>query len=439
MKKIVSLILVISLILTIGGCKAKDKEKDIIDIGDAISTSNVVTETEDIVPEPEPEPVDDIRTATFGAVGDIMYHDDQLERGYNSNTDTFDLYQSFQYFDEYLKAPDYMIANMETTLAGKNKGSKNDIHGYCEWPRFNSPEILATNIKDSGIDLVTTVNNHSLDSDIAGVNSTLDFLDAAGVEHLGTYRSQEEKDTLFIKDINGITFGITSYTYCTNGITIPEGYEYVINDLNWYAPENVQKMVDEIKALDESGVDFVVVSLHMGNEYEENQYSFQEDMVDKAFEAGADIILGGHPHVLQPMEIRTVGEGVNERMGIVIYSLGNFISSQIYTGSGSAHKDLGTMLEFKFQKINDEPATIENLYVIPTISYWSDDEISVLPLKEALENPEKFAPLLNTSNMERLLFAETYSINHLTKYLDYEIAYNNYKFEILLKKPLTNE
>lgn len=432
MKKLVSLLLVVVVFTT--GCKYFAVKNDDNNKITNTVTEHVTTNTPDPEPEPDPEPVDIIRTATIGAIGDIMYHDDQLYRAYDPATDTFDMSQSFKYFKEYLEAPDYLIANMETTLAGRYNGNRTNIHGYCEWPMFNSPEILAQNIKDAGIDLVTTVNNHSLDSGIKGVNSTLDYLDAAGVEHVGTYRSQEEKNQLFIRDVNGITFGITSYTYCTNGIPIPEGHEYSINDLNWYAKENVQKMVDEIKALDESGVDIVIVSLHMGNEYEEDQYSYQIDMVNKAFEAGADVIFGGHPHVIQPMEIRKVGEGENERLGVVIYSLGNFISSQIYTGAGSPHKDIGTMMEVTFQKINDEPATIENIYLIPTVVYWSDDEISVLPVKEALENPEKFAPILNMNKMGRLEFAEKYAINHLTKNLEEEIVYNSYKFEIILKK-----
>lgn len=369
------------------------------------------------------------RHVTLTAVGDIMMHQWQITRGYDAATDTFDYADSFTYVKPYLEQADFTFGNLDTTFAGRYKGSNSDILGYACYPMFNAPEILGNNLQDVGIDMLATANNHSLDSGKNGVFATLDYLDSIGMKHLGTARSEEEKDALTIVDVNGITFGFTCYTYGTNGIPVPSDATYSVNSLYNYEEDKLQEMCDNVRALKEAGVDIVMPIIHFGTEYREMPDSYQEMCVDMLFDAGADVIIGGHPHVVEPMEIREItNPDGTTRTGYVIYSMGNFISSQRY--ENGVMKDIGLILDMEFEKSGSE-TRLTAWNFAPTYVYWTDDVIGVVPVLEAYENRDQYA-FLSEKDWGRIEDSYNKTIKTLTAVTDcpYEIKDYRYVFQI---------
>lgn len=370
-----------------------------------------------------------VKQVTLTAIGDIMMHQWQITRGYDSATDTFDYAESFTYVEPYLSEADFTFGNLETTFAGRYNGSSSDILGYACYPMFNAPEVLGNNLQDVGVDMVATANNHSLDSGLQGVYSTLDYLDSIGMKHVGTARSQEEQQELCIVEVDGITFGFACYTYATNGLPVPSSAPFSVNTLEMYEEVKIEAMCENVRALDEAGVDVVMPIIHFGTEYREMQDSWQEMCVDRLFDAGADIIVGSHPHVVEPMEIREItNPDGTTRTGYVIYSLGNFISSQRY--ESGVMKDIGLIMDMDFEKKGDT-TTLVGWRFAPTYVYWKDDVIGVVPVVEAHENPAAFA-FLEEKDWVRIEDSYQKTIQTLTKVTDcpYEIVDYEYNFKI---------
>lgn len=369
------------------------------------------------------------REVTITAVGDIMMHQWQITRGYDAATDTFDYADSLTYVESYLSEADFTFGNLETTFAGRYKGSNSDILGYACYPMFNAPEVLGNNLQDAGVDMVATANNHSLDSGLQGVYSTLDYLDSIGMEHVGTARSQEEQQELCIIEVDGITFGFACYTYATNGLPVPSSAPYCVNTLEMYEDSKIEAMCENVRALDEAGVDVVMPIIHFGTEYREMPDSWQEMCIDKLFAAGADIIVGSHPHVVEPMEIREItNPDGTKKTGYVIYSLGNFISSQRY--EEGVMKDIGLIMDMDFEKKGDTTQLVGWRFA-PTYVYWTDDVIGVVPVIEAYENREKYS-FLEDKDWVRIEDSYQKTIQTLTKVTDcpYEIVDYEYNFKI---------
>ena len=181
---------------------------------------------------------------------------------------------------------------------------------------FNSPSELGVALKNMGLDVLSTANNHSMDRYEKGVISTLDALDEIGIAHTGTYRSEEERDTILIKEVNGIKIAFLSFTYGTNGIPIPSGKEYLVNLID----EDL--MLEQINLAKEQDVDLICASMHWGVEYAQKQNKEQERLADFLIKNGVQIIIGNHAHVIEPMEIRKVTlEDETEREGFVVYAL----------------------------------------------------------------------------------------------------------------------
>lgn len=268
--------------------------------------------------EVEPEPL----VIEIAAVGDFLMHMPVINAAWNADINNYDFAPQLKDVRQFLTEPDITIANLETRLAGR------DNRGYSGYPLFNCPEQLALGMAQSGIDVVLTANNHSLDRGFNGLVKTLDHLDAAGLKHVGNYRTREERNPLVI-DANGIKVGILNYTESTNGIPLPQGKEFAVDMIDY------QLMANDIQELNSLGVDTVVVCLHFGIEYQRFPNPLQKEIVDRVFEMGADIIFGNHVHVIQPMEKRTVIRDNREHEVFVIYSLGNFISNQRWQYSDS--------------------------------------------------------------------------------------------------------
>lgn len=255
-------------------------------------------------------------TFTMTALGDIMCHNTQYWDAYDKNTDSYDFSYVFENVKDYIANNDISIANIETSFAGKDRG-------YSNYPTFNSPDELAYNLKDTGLDIITTAGNHCLDMGFSGLSRTIDVLDKAGFKHLGTYKTQEDQDNILIQDVKGVKIAFIDYTYGTNGIPVPEGKDFCVNLID---KDLIQK---HIKAAKDQDVDMIVACMHWGVEYQTTSNSEQEELADFLFKNGVNVIIGNHPHVLEQMEKRTVQlDDGTTRDGFVIYACGNFICDQ---------------------------------------------------------------------------------------------------------------
>lgn len=304
--------------------------------------------TDDISEVATPEPI----TIHMAATGDIMCHLTNVKNAYNSTSKDYDFSNVFKNIKDYTQNADITIGNLETTFAGKSRG-------YTGYPTFNTPEVLGQNLKDIDIDVLSTANNHCMDKGYSGLESTLNFLDEYGLDHIGTSRSVEEQNNILIKDVNGIKIAFLSYTYGTNGITISSSKDYSVNLID---KDLIKKHIELAK---EQNVDVICANMHWGIEYKLKQNSTQEELANFLFENGVDIILGSHPHVLEPMEKRTItlADGTTKD-GFVIYSLGNFISGQIYANTKST-----VILNIQITKNSDGKISIDNVNYTPVYLY----------------------------------------------------------------------
>lgn len=292
------------------------------------------------------------KTVNISVIGDIMCHTSNYKDAYNKETNTYDFSYVFTDIKDYIQNADLAIGNLETTFSGKDVG-------YSGYPTFNTPEQLAQNLKDLGLDVLSTANNHSLDKRYTGLVSTLDELDKVGIDHTGTYRSKEDQDTIIAKNINGINFAFISFTYGTNGIPVPQGKDYCINLID-------EKLIlDQIAKAKALNPDVICASMHWGEEYQLKQNSTQEKLADLLFKNGVDIILGSHAHVLQPMEKRTITlDDGTTKDGFVIYSLGNFMSGQVAENTANS-----IILQLQVTKHPDNSITIDSYDYIPIFMY----------------------------------------------------------------------
>lgn len=302
--------------------------------------------------------------ASILAVGDVMVHTPQLQAQYDYSNGTYNFDNNFKYVKKYIEDADYSLANLETTLAGNN------VYQYSSYPTFNSPDELADALKNAGFDLLSTINNHSFDKRDLGINRTLSTLKEKGFDTVGTRENSSDNDYI-IKDINNIKVGITSYSYgevknnnkYLNGIKISEECE---DKMNIFDSSNVNKAFKTISSTTDKmkDSDLQIVILHWGIEYARKETSFQKQLAQKLCDDGVDIIIGSHPHVVEPVETITSTNGKNETL--VIYSLGNYISNQRRETVGSYSED-GLMVNIDIsKKINEEEAKVKKVTCIPT-------------------------------------------------------------------------
>lgn len=309
----------------------------------------------DVDAQPTPTPTPEIKTARIAAVGDIMCHGPQYRDAYDSETKTYDFKPCFSEIKSYLQDADLTIGNLETTLNGPEKG-------YSGYPLFNTPDSILDALKDAGFDVLTTANNHSLDTRYEGLVRTLDKLDEYGFDHTGTFRNKTEREeNLLIKDVNGIKFGIIAATDSSNIGTssAPEADQSsVINMLS------IEKMRTDIQKLRDNGAEVVIVMMHWGPEYVRQPSDGMVENAEAIIKVGADVILGSHPHVLEPIQKITVQrDDGSTAEGLVVYSMGNFVSNQ-----DPPYKDTGMIVYLDFEKEGNNIRLVGRSY-LPTIVY----------------------------------------------------------------------
>lgn len=255
-------------------------------------------------------------TINMAITGDIMCHNTVFLDAYNKDDNSYDFSYMFENIKYYIQTADIAVGNLETTFAGASRN-------YSGYPTFNTPESLAYNLKKLGFDVLSTANNHCYDTGYSGLESTINYLDDADIAHTGTYKSKEEQDKILIQNVKGMKIAFLSFTYGTNGIKVPSDKAYSVNLID------KGLILNQLTLAKAQNPDLICVSMHWGVEYQTKQNSEQQDLADFLFENGADVIIGNHPHVLQPMEVKNIklNDGTQKQV-FVVYSLGNFVSGQ---------------------------------------------------------------------------------------------------------------
>lgn len=261
-------------------------------------------------------------------IGDIMGHGPQIESAYDKNSKTYNYNSVFKYVSPQIKSSDFCVANLEVTLAGKP---------YKGYPQFSSPDALAKATKNAGIDMLVTSNNHSCDRGDKGIIRTINVLDSLKILHTGTFKdsSDRKKNNPLIIEQNCIRVAFLNYTYGTNGLK--NHYPAMVNRLD------TALIRADIETAKQLNVDKIIVVTHWGLEYKPQPVKSQIQMGQFIFNAGADIIIGSHPHVLEKMiwEKSTTDKGEQ----VIVYSLGNYVSNQ-----RARYKDGGAMFQLVLQK-----------------------------------------------------------------------------------------
>jgi len=376
--------------------------------------------------------------ATVISTGDIMVHDPQLSGAYVAATGEYDFSDIFVRTEPYFKAADLAVANLEVTFAG-NEGRK-----YSCYPAFNCPDSLADSIKNSGLNLILTANNHSYDTGLDGFMRTQQVLQSKGIEYTGTRLNNEIKPYI-IKEINGIKIGIADFTYETdgadssrkylNGIRLSQEAAPLINSFSYRKIEEFYKTADEmIKGMKADGAEFTLFYIHWGNEYKTEPNSWQKNIAQQLSNRGLDMIIGSHPHVIEPIELIYSEDGENTT--VCLYSTGNAVSNQRQErmdSCPSGHTEDGLLISFTLEKSKDG-VSLCDLDIIPT---WVDKFLkngkyryTIYPLESPDDASNKFNLSESVSNRAKRSYNRTVEIiaDGLTacqKHIGCEITFNN--------------
>ena len=335
---------------------------------------------------------EEVNKASLLAVGDTMVYNAQLTAQYDVSSAKYNFNNNFEYVKKYVEEADYSIVNLEATLTG------NKVYRYSSYPKSNSPYELADGLKYAGFDLISTANNHAYDKGNLSIKNTLATLKDKKLDVVGTRESSDER--FIVKEINGINVGVTSYSYgriigdnkYLNDVKISDEYK---NSVNIFDSTSVDRAFDNInytlKKIKDT--DLQVVYLHWGDKYSLKENSFQKKLVQKLCDAGVDVIIGSHPHVVQP--VTTIKSSDNKHETVVAYSLGNFLSNQT-RDQFSQYTEDGLMINIDISKSStDEEAKVEKVTCIPT---WLNKYYNSTTAKYVYE----IIPIASKSDLDKI-------------------------------------
>lgn len=316
--------------------------------------------------QPEPEPTPDTLTLMF--IGDVMSHSPQVDAA-RLPDGTYDYAPCYRFLAPYIASADLCIANMEVPLAGAP---------YTGYPQFSCPDNMMSQLFDAGVDVFLTANNHTCDKGAKGIRRTIQVMDSLGIPHTGTWLDStdyRQRNPLII-DKNGFRIAVLNYTYGTNGIPAPN--PFMVNMLD---SVNIFNDIATARATD---ADYIIVMPHWGIEYERKQNKGQMGYANYMYECGADMVIGGHPHVVQPITLENRNEyGVAQR--ITAYSLGNFVSNQ-----RKRYTDGGIIVKCEIVRDTNGTVRVTDYEYLP---YWvykgtcqGKYQYHILPAKHAVEN-----------------------------------------------------
>ena len=327
--------------------------------------------------EPTPKPVEPhiVSSASIGVTGDILMHGPVLNAALKGSGE-YDFNNNYEYIKAYYEKYDFMVANLEVTLGGKDAGN------YRGYPTFNSPDTVIDALKNAGVDMLLTANNHTYDTGYNGMLRTQSVIKEKGLLHLGT-REDNLTSPYIVQDINGVKVGMVCYTYETdkredgrkslNGITVSADAGPLISSFNYDELDVFyQEIESTLKAMETEGAKTNIVFIHWGNEYQLSPNDTQKAIAQKLCELGVDVIVGGHPHVIQPFETLTSSTGHKTHC---IYSIGNAVSNQnrntLSDIRNSKYTEDGMIFGIKYNLWNDGSVEISEISILPT---WVNKE-----------------------------------------------------------------
>ncbi|MDO4814298.1 MAG: CapA family protein [Gemella sp.] len=291
----------------------------------------------------------EVKTARVVANGDILMHD-ILYTSAKKSDGTYDFEPYFKYVKDRISSADLAIGDYEGTITDKYP-----LAGY---PLFNAPSSIAQTLKNTGYDMVDLAHNHILDSGLKGAIDTVDTFRNLGIDTVGFHKDDRSKEGIVIKEVNGIKIATIAYTYGYNGLDsglTPEQKEKHLSDLNQ------EKMKAEIERA-EKEADVTIIMPQDGVEYALEPTQAQRDLYRKMVEWGADVVFGGHPHVIEPSE--TITKDGDKKF--IIYSMGNFISNQTLERLGNKWTERGLLMDVTFEKTGDK-TIVKTVQAHPTL------------------------------------------------------------------------
>ena len=360
--------------------------------GTSISSTPSTGETEG----GENTPITVVSSATISSQGDLLMHKPVIDTCKDKDGN-YDFESIFRYVKSYVSGYDYAVANFETTLGGPD-------YPYQGNPSFNTPDAFADDLVDTGFDMLLTANNHCADTTASGILRTLEQLRKRNLATVGTQKDDTEQDFVVI-EVNGIRIGVSCYTYATD--ETKDGRPQLnfnsflskADIVNYYMEDKLERFYGEaeaqVSAMKKQNVDAIMFYMHWGEEYKTEENQVQNEMAQNLCNMGVDVIVGGHPHVVQPMELLRSQWDPNHRT-VCIYSLGNVVSNQ-REGIDSAFKggftEDGVIFNVTFEKYSDGSVHLAGAEVLPTwVNMHTTDgvkEYNVLPLDKSKESQWK--------------------------------------------------
>ena len=342
---------------------------------------------------PAAVPSNGLRSATIRMAGDVIIDTEMLDASYDKASDSYNFEPYFELLGDTLSSADYTMINIEASL---RKGK----YGYSGYPQFTTPPVILDVVKKFGADMITMCNNHMLDGYCDGLVESVGHVDAAGLDHIGGYVDRADSETPEIYTINGIKVGFVTYTHSTNSMEkyCDDRTSYLVN---YFKNSNCATDIANARA---AGAEVIVAVTHWGDEYKREPEDQTRKYAQALVAAGADVIIGGHPHMVQPAEYITVtGNNGQSRTALCIYSLGNFLSQHRVQ-----YTDSGVVFEFTFQENADGSFSVVNPGYVP-VYVWQfkndkgHDDYRVLPVGQYLNNPPSGMSSEQVSRMKESL------------------------------------
>lgn len=405
MKKLLNILTAAALVLGMTSCTSSDipqAEFETESTEAVMSAETTVTTVPSETTSAETtttQPVPEYSTVSFAAVGDNLIHSSIYKQAnVRAGGEGYDFEYAYENIAKIIRSADAAVINQETLIC-------NDVFEPSTYPMFNSPTALGDHMLDIGFDVFTIANNHTLDKGTEGLSACLDYWDSRNNAVVcGAYRNAEDRDNIRTAEFKGITFSFLSYTESLNGLRLPQDSPLIIGDSN-----DVDTMISEIKRAKELS-DVCVVALHWGVENSDVISDWQRTVAKQLSDAGADIIIGNHPHVLRDIEEIEREDGT---VTLCAYSLGNFISAQ-----SVGQNLIGGILTFDVSLRTDENASETDKPII--------DHIKLVPIVTHYDGNYKNVRIYRLSDYTREL-AESHGVKSMSKF-----GYD-YIFEVLKK------
>ena len=365
-------------------------EQTVAESAPTLSTPQQTEPTTEATTEPTlPDPEHVVSTATIISTGDMLMHKPVIDSGLQ-NDGSYNFSSIFRFVAPYISSADLAVANLETTLCGLDNG-----YPYLGNPDFNCPDRIVTDLRDAGFDLLLTANNHSYDTGLTGFKRTIDTVRDSGLVNLGTMKTPEEPKYT-IQEINGIKIGMLCYTYADNvnseGSPSLNGRAFIAETgiCNYFYEGNLDAFYTEVdghlQQMEQEGAEATVMYIHWGVEYQTYANDQLKEISQKLCDLGIDVIIGGHPHVVQPVSLLESTVDPDHKT-VCLYSMGNAVSNQRQGNLSSistAHTEDGVLFSVTFCKYSDGTVYLQNVDLIPCWvnrhSTYGKMEYNILPL-----------------------------------------------------------